>query len=116
LLIESGNTLPQKQRMPQIIEQNSASAIVLKINRRKLLDYVDNWNRFVAIPDPELLSIAEAVLSGRLEFLTGSIEIPLIELNKIISSIGIDAHQFHDNFSVVRTTTPYPIVYSGEES
>jgi len=44
------------------------------------------------------------------------IKIPLTYLNEIIISIGIDRRQYHNNFKTVRTRTPYPIVFSGEES
>jgi hypothetical protein len=44
------------------------------------------------------------------------IQIPLTYLNEIIISIGIDRHQYHDNFKTVTTRTPYPVVFSGEES
>ena len=47
---------------------------------------------------------------------TAMIQIPLTYLNKIIVGIGIDRHQYHDNFKTVTTQTPYPVVYSGEES
>jgi len=43
-------------------------------------------------------------------------QIPLTYLNNIITSIGIDRHQYNDNFETVRTQTPYPVVHGGEES
>jgi hypothetical protein len=44
------------------------------------------------------------------------VQIPLTYLNEIIANIGIDAHQYHDNFRTVTTRTPYPVVHGGEES
>jgi hypothetical protein len=44
------------------------------------------------------------------------IQIPLTYLNNIIINIGIDRHQYHDNFKTVTTQTPYPVIYGGEES
>jgi len=44
-----------------------------------------------------------------------TIKIPLTRFNNIIATLGIDAHQFHDNFNPVKTRTPYPIIYGGEE-
>lgn len=44
------------------------------------------------------------------------IQIPLTYLNNIIINIGIDAHQYHDNFKTVTTQTPYPVIHGGEES
>jgi len=44
------------------------------------------------------------------------IQIPLTYLNNIITSIGIDSHQYHDNFKTVATQTPYPVIHGGEES
>jgi len=40
---------------------------------------------------------------------------PLTRLNDLAASIGVDARQFADNFKPVKTETPYPIVYGGEE-
>jgi len=45
-----------------------------------------------------------------------NVQIPLTYLNEIIASIGIDAHQYYDNFRTVTTQTPYPVVHGGEES
>jgi hypothetical protein len=45
-----------------------------------------------------------------------NVQIPLTYLNEIIASIGIDAHQYHDNFRTVTTQTPYPVVHGGDES
>ncbi|MEM1719053.1 MAG: hypothetical protein QXF49_06855 [Thermosphaera sp.] len=39
----------------------------------------------------------------------------MTRLMELVTSIGIDRHQFHVNFSRVSTKTPYPILYGGEE-
>lgn len=44
------------------------------------------------------------------------IKMPLTPLSKIVLSIGIDAHQYHDNFKTVKTVTPYPVIHGGEEA
>jgi hypothetical protein len=44
------------------------------------------------------------------------IQIPLTYLNNIITNIGIDRRQYHDNFKTVTTQTPYPVIHGGEES
>jgi len=43
------------------------------------------------------------------------IKLPLTRLNNILSTLGIDRHQFHDHFNRVSIRTPYPIVHGGEE-
>ena len=41
----------------RVVEVGGSSALVLKVSRRQLLENIDNWNRFVAVPDPELVRL-----------------------------------------------------------
>ncbi len=94
----------------------SNAAIVSKINRHELIKNLDNWNRFVAIPETELLKeIMDLINNGELKIGKKDIKIPLIKLNDIIQTIGIDRHQFHDLFKVVNIETIRPIIYSGKK-
>ena len=38
-----------------IAEVGGSRAVIFKVSRKQLLNHLDNWNRFVAIPDVELL-------------------------------------------------------------
>ncbi|MEM0304649.1 MAG: hypothetical protein QW685_06355 [Saccharolobus sp.] len=85
--------------------------ITTKVNRKQLLENIDNWNKFVFLPDNEIIKIGLKVLEGDLL----GVKIPITRLENIIQTIGIDSHQFHDNFTKTNTITPYPILYGGEE-
>jgi len=103
---------------PVLVETGRCKAIVFSIGREELLKNIDNWNRFVAVPIPELMKIIvqQLLIKNVIELHGESISIPMTRLNDIILSIGIDRHQFHDNFIHTNTVTQYPIVFSGEES
>ncbi|MEM0268772.1 MAG: hypothetical protein QW221_04575 [Candidatus Korarchaeum sp.] len=66
----------------------------------------------ISLPEPEIVEIGLKVLEGEL---ISNLRVPMIRLEDIIVSIGIDGHQFNDNFRCVNTETPYPILYGGEE-
>ena len=100
-----------------LIEIGRCRAIVLRVKRKDLLSNVDNWNKFVAIPDPLLTKtlIQELLINNTIKLEENNVRIPMVRLNNIISSIGIDRHQFHDNFKVTNVKTLYPVVFGGEE-
>ena len=106
------------QDIPSLVEIGNCKAIVFKVRRKELLSNVDNWNRFVAIPDPVLLRkvVWSLLIDNMVELGEERVRVPMVRFNDIMLSIGIDAHQFHDHFERVRTTTPYPIVFGGTES
>jgi hypothetical protein len=91
-------------------------ALIRNVDRKLLLDNIDNWNRFAAIPENELVDIflslagSSAIKIGRHE-----VKIPTVRFNQLIDKLGIDAHQFHNNFEKAEIRTQYPIVYGGEE-
>ena len=97
-----------------ILEVGESKALLYKVKRRELLNNIDNWNRFVSIPDVEFLNdMLSFFEEGKL--LYTNLKVPLTYLNELIDMLGIDSRQFHDHFTPVRALTPYPIVYSGEE-
>jgi hypothetical protein len=42
-------------RREGIVEVGGSKAVVFKVSRRQLLNHIDNWNKFVAVPNKELL-------------------------------------------------------------
>ncbi|MEM1623507.1 MAG: hypothetical protein QW543_05195 [Sulfolobales archaeon] len=97
-----------------LVELSSgAMCIVQRVPRRMLLENMDNWNKLVFLPEPEVVDIGLSVLKGDLGVM--GIKVPVARLNELIASIGIDSPQFHDNFSRTDTATLYPIVYGGGE-
>ncbi|MEM2752000.1 MAG: hypothetical protein QXI94_02835 [Sulfolobales archaeon] len=97
-----------------LVELSSgATCVVQRVPRRMLLENIDNWNKLVFLPEPEVVDIGLSVLKGDLGVM--DVRVPVARLNELIASIGIDSPQFHDNFNRTSTETPYPIVYGGEE-
>mgnify|MGYP000592537979 CR=1 FL=1 len=112
---------------------NGAQCIVHKVSKITLLKYIDNWNRFVAVPDPilgnyilKLLEQGEIVLGDiyvkvpitRLGYILKTITIKRRRGRKTITvptkSIGIDAHQFYELYTKV-PKSPYPAFIGTEE-
>jgi hypothetical protein len=95
------------------------NAVIYKVKRADLIRYVDNWGRFVALPDIELIQYAMDLINNNEIKLGGTkIQVPITRLNDIIISIGIDAHQYHDLFNVStapRSDYPYPVLHGGGE-
>jgi hypothetical protein len=95
------------------------NAVIYKVKRADLIMNVDNWGRFVAFPDIELIQYAMDLINNNEIKLGGSkIQVPMARLNDIIISIGIDRHQYHNLFNVStapRSDYPYPVLHGGEE-
>ena len=95
------------------------NAVIYKVTKADLIRYVDNWGRFVALPDIELIQYAMDLINSNEIKLGGTkIQVPMTRLNDIIISIGIDAHQYHDLFNVStapRSDYPYPVLHGGGE-
>ncbi|MGC8954451.1 MAG: N-6 DNA methylase, partial [Desulfurococcus sp.] len=85
------------------VEVSNCSAIVFKVYRGDLLANVDNWNKFVATVDERLWDFFQLPSNNRVKVGGRYVGIPLVRLRELISSMGIDAHEFHDNFDVVST-------------
>ncbi|MEM1873033.1 MAG: hypothetical protein QXS85_04850 [Acidilobaceae archaeon] len=92
---------------------SGASCIITRASRKSLLESLDNWNRFVFLPEREVVEIGLRVLEGDLSIL--GLKVPVARLVELAESIGIDRHQFHDHFSYSSSKTPYPIIYGGGE-
>lgn len=56
-----------KANEARVVDVGNSSAMVLKIMRKQLLENVDNWNRFVAIPDQKLIDLVVNHLLGNSE-------------------------------------------------
>ncbi|MEM1696627.1 MAG: hypothetical protein QXQ90_08555 [Desulfurococcaceae archaeon] len=114
LLSEKILLLEDTLRNKTLVElSDGAKCVVQRVPRQILLENIDNWNRFVFLPEPELVEIGLSVLKGDLGVV--DIRAPVVRLNELIASIGVDRREFHKNFSCTSTETPYPVVYGGEE-
>jgi len=94
-------------------------AVIYKVKRADLIRYVDNWGRFVALPDIVLIQYAMKLIDNN-EIKLGNIKIqvPMTRLDGIITNIGIDRHQFNSLFDVStapRPDYPYPVLHGGDE-
>lgn len=100
------------------IEAGEARAFVIIVKRNKLLQNLDNWGRFVFLPDIKILEEIENILDGTLKVGSQQATIPLIRLNEIISSIGVDRHRFMDTFQFVSEPVPgtVKVLRGGEEA
>ena len=99
------------------VEAGNACAFLVKVKRDELIRNVDNWGRFVFLPNLELLEQIKNLLDGVIRI--GNIEgqIPLARLNNIIASIGVDRHRFTDTFKLVEGSIPssLKILHGGAE-
>lgn len=98
------------------VQAGSAKAFIIRTRREEMLEQLDNWGRFVFLPSIGLLKETKDLLKGVLRVGNAQKEIPLTKLNNI-ASIGIDRHQFNDNFKVIGGAVPgsFKVVYGGEE-
>lgn len=89
--------------------------IAYTVPRRVLLENIDNWGKLLSFTDPWLTVQALELLEGRIHLGHKIINLSLKPIGKI-AKIGIDAHQFHDNF-VRSEEAPgtVPSLYGGSE-
>ncbi len=81
------------------VKAGGAEALVSKVPYRRLVEHIDNWGVFVALPDPGLVEeILDMLTNGVIKLDSTSVKIPIARLGDIASSIGVDRHQFHDEF------------------
>ncbi|MEM0172591.1 hypothetical protein [Thermofilum sp.] len=114
ILLSEDSLRVSSDRKERLVElSDGAIYIVQRIPRPMLLENIDNWNRLVFLPELDVIDFGFKILKGDLGVM--GIKVPMIRLNDLITNIGIDRHQFHDNFSRVYTETQYPILYGGEE-
>lgn len=100
------------------VEAGESKAFVTSVKRKELLDNVDNWGKFVFLPNIELLDEIINLLGGTIKVGKLSVEIPLTRLNGLISSIGVDRHRFTDTFKLISSDVPgsFRILHGGEEA
>jgi hypothetical protein len=55
VMLAEGVMRSASARQRDIVEVGESKAVVFKVSRRQLLNNIDNWNRFVAVPNTELL-------------------------------------------------------------
>jgi len=99
------------------VEINECSAFVVFIKRKLLIENLNNWGRFIFLPSFTILRNYITFLNGKIKFENLNEKIPIIRLNEIITSIGIDRHQFKDIFKIVKRKTPgsVKVLFGGSE-
>lgn len=100
------------------IEINSCSAFIVIVERKNLIENLNNWGRFIFLPNLQLLTNMTYFFRGIIKFGKISTQIPLIRLYDIIQSIGIDRKVFSNNFNVIKSNAPgcYQVLIGGDES
>ena len=93
------------------------SSFARSIARNELKDNVDNWGRFVFLPELEMLDQIEHLLKGKIKISNTECNIPMTKFNNLISSIGPDRKRFGDTFKILTENVPgaIPIIKGGEE-
>jgi hypothetical protein len=104
-------------REGSFIEAGKSMVFLTTVKRRELLDNVDNWGRFVFLPNIELQDEVINLLAGTLKIGNTKEELPLTRMNNLITTIGVDAHRFVDTFQVVSSNVPgsMRMLQGGEE-
>ncbi len=94
------------------VEVGGNVAYINNISNKELEENVDNWGRFVAFPNIKLLNFIRKLNNGILF----ENKIPITKMGKI-STIGIDRHQFSDNFKITnkKIVGGYPVIHGGSE-
>jgi hypothetical protein len=133
-LLTANSILDAKKKEMLQFSQEGVEFIMKIADRKTLIRHLDNWNRFVAIPEPTLSDyVFKLFTEGRITLGEIEISIPLTKLGNILKtvqverkrgqksvkentkSIGIDAHQFYEFYTRV-STSPYPaLIGTGEE-
>lgn len=113
--IALANTIEAKQE--NYVETGNSRAFLVTVKRDELRENLDNWGRFAFLPSLEVLKEMAHLLDGDLRVGKQHLEIPLIKLNNLITSIGVDRHRFTDTFKVVNDYVPgsVEILHGGEE-
>jgi len=113
--IALANRIEAKQ--DNYVEARDSRAFLVTVKRHELRDNLDNWGRFISLPSLETLRVTAHLLDGKLRIGKHYSDIPLIKLNNLIASIGVDRHRFTDTFKVAHEHIPgsVPILHGGEE-
>jgi hypothetical protein len=90
--------------------------VAYTVSRKFLLENIDNWGKLISFTDPWLTTQAMELLEGQIQIGDKRVCVPLKQVGNI-ARIGIDRHQFHDNFQRVDKGTPgtKPCVFGGGE-
>lgn len=125
-ILVADSIIEAKKRRISQYSHEGVEFVTKIVNRENLLKYIDNWGRFVAIPDPVLGDYVFRLLAeGLISIDELNVKIPLVRLGNLLKTInvggksvkiiGIDAHQFYDFYRKV-STSPYPaLIGTGEE-
>ena len=90
--------------------------VAYTVPRKILLENIDNWGKLIAFTDPWLTLQAMELLEGKIQVQDGKIDVPMEQIGKL-AKIGVDRHQFHDNFAEAEEGTPgtKPSLFGGGE-
>lgn len=104
-------------REGSFIEAGKSMAFLTTIKRRELLENIDNWGRFVFLPNIELQDEVINLLAGTIKIGSNKEELPLTRMNTLIATIGVDRHRFVDTFKVINSNVPgsMRMLQGGEE-
>ncbi len=99
------------------VEAGKSRAFIRKVPRHLLVNNVDNWGRFVCLPELETLKQIERVLRGRIAVGEKVCSIPIVAFNELISTIGVDPKRFGDTFKALNEKVPgaFLMIKGGEE-
>ncbi len=100
------------------LQVGGAKAFVKTVSCDGMLANLDNWGRFVCLPSVGILELVEKLLAGALSAGKRYVHVPVTKLDKLISSIGVDAHRFIDTFQFVKEAVPGSVrmLKGGEEA
>jgi hypothetical protein len=133
--LTASSIIEAKRKRELYFSHEEVEFIIRTEKREALLKHIDNWNRFVAIPEPVLSDyVFKLMTEGVIAVGDHYIKIPLTKLGniletvfiskkqkdkeesvkKITKSIGIDAHQFYELYTET-STSPYPALIGTEE-
>jgi hypothetical protein len=95
-----------------IAQAGEAISYQYLVSKTELEENIDNWGRFVALPNVKLLRFIKNLNGGKLF----GANIPITRLGKI-ATLGVDRHQYYSCFTQTpkKTPTSYPILFGGEE-
>jgi len=100
------------------VESGESKAFLTSVKRTDLLKNLDNWGRFISLPDTDILEEIKDLLAGNLKLGNLKAKIPMKKLNELISSIGVDRHRFMDTFQIINDWVPGSVkmLHGGEEA
>ena len=107
-----------QKRVSSYVQAIGAKAFVITAKRSEILENIDNWGRFVFLPNPNLISEMGNLLKGNLRIGNQKTDIPFARMVDLIESIGVDRHRFTDTFKIIEKSIPGSIrvLQGGEEA